>query len=390
MSLASTAISASAAADILDFRAKSSEVTLTDVTKIFPTPEGTGETVAVNHIDLEVANGELVTLLGPSGCGKTTTLRMISGFEYPTSGRIMIGGRDVANVPPNKRGISMVFQSYALFPHLSVWENIAYGLKVQKLSGREVLARTGKAIRLMQLEGMERRFPSQLSGGQQQRVSLARAIVIEPSVLLFDEPLSNLDAKLREHMRDELRSLQRRLGITSLYVTHDQSEAMAISDRVVIMKDGDLMQVGSPQEIYEYPNCKFVANFIGKANFISGIFQGMEGKSAVVTLDGQRLLIPNPGAMESLQPGSACSLAVRPESAYLASGEDTQGIAGQVLRATYFGSEIEYEVETTLTTLVIEGYNPQRSDSFAEGDRVKVVLDLDCIRLLREEELSIE
>ena len=378
------------AADIREFSAKSSGVTLTDITKIFPTPEGTGETIAVNHIDLEVANGELVTLLGPSGCGKTTTLRMISGFEYPSSGRIMIGGRDVANVPPNKRGVSMVFQSYALFPHLSVWENIAYGLKVQKLSRQEVLARTGKVVSLMQLEGMERRFPNQLSGGQQQRVSLARAIVIEPSVLLFDEPLSNLDAKLREHMRDELRSLQKRLGITSLYVTHDQSEAMAISDRVVIMKDGDLMQVGSPQEIYEYPNCKFVANFIGKANFISGIFQGMEGKSAVVTLDGQRLLIPNPGAMESLQPGSACSLAVRPESAYLASGTDAQGIAGQVLRATYFGSEIEYEVETALATLVIEGYNPQRSARFAEGDKVNVVLDLDCVRLLREEELSIE
>ena len=174
------------AADIREFSAKSSGVTLTDITKIFPTPEGTGETVAVNHIDLEVANGELVTLLGPSGCGKTTTLRMISGFEYPSSGKIMIGGRDVANVPTNKRGVSMVFQSYALFPHLSVWENIAYGLKVQKLSRQEVLARTGKVIALMQLEGMERRFPSQLSGGQQQRVSLARAIVIEPSVLLFD------------------------------------------------------------------------------------------------------------------------------------------------------------------------------------------------------------
>ena len=388
-------MSKTAAADVRDFSAKSSGVTLTDITKIFPTPEGSGETVAVNHINLEAANGELVTLLGPSGCGKTTTLRMISGFEYPSSGQIMIGGRDVANIPPNKRGVSMVFQSYALFPHLSVWENIAYGLKVKKLSKQELLTRTGKVVRLMQLEGMERRFPNQLSGGQQQRVSLARAIVIEPSVLLFDEPLSNLDAKLREHMRDELRSLQKRLGITSLYVTHDQSEAMAISDRVVIMKDGDLVQVGSPQEIYEYPDSKFVANFIGKANFISGIFQGMSENSAVVTLDGQaageqRLIIPNPGAMKGLKAGSACALALRPESAYLDSGETEQGIAGRVLRATYFGSKIEYEVETASAVLVIEGYNPQRSVRFAEGDNARIVLDLDCVRLLVDEELSVE
>jgi len=396
----------SVAAGISEFSARSSGVTLTGITKIFSTVGGTGETVAVNHINLEVANGELVTLLGPSGCGKTTTLRMISGFEYPSSGQIMIGGRDVANVPPNKRGVSMVFQSYALFPHLSVWENIAYGLKVKKLPRQELLSRTGKVIALMQLEGMERRFPNQLSGGQQQRVSLARAIVIEPSVLLFDEPLSNLDAKLREHMRDELRSLQKRLGITSLYVTHDQGEAMAISDRVVIMKDGDLIQVGSPQEIYEYPNCKFVANFIGKANFISGVYQGIEGKSAIVTVGGEatvdgqatvggqgaglRLLIPNPGAMKGLSPGNACSLALRPESASLASGENVEGIPGQVLRATYFGSKVEYEVETAPATLVIEGYNPQRSACFTEGDKVKVVLDLECVRVLVDEEISVE
>ena len=385
---------------IHDFSARSSGVTLVDITKIFSTPEGTGEVTAVNHIHLEVANGELVTLLGPSGCGKTTTLRMISGFEYPSGGQILIGGRDVANVPPNKRGVSMVFQSYALFPHLSVWENIAYGLKVQKLPKQEVLARTGKVIRLMQLEGMERRFPNQLSGGQQQRVSLARAVVIEPSVLLFDEPLSNLDAKLREHMRDELRALQKRLGITSIYVTHDQSEAMAISDRVVIMKDGDLIQVGSPQEIYEYPNCKFVANFIGKANFISGIFHGMDGKKAVVTLGDLRLVIPNPGVMKNLNPGDSCSLVLRPESADLTAGEaaingnvtgkNSETINGKVLRATYFGSKIEYEVETAQARLVIEDFNPQRSARFVEGDNIKLVLDLDCVRVLHDEVLLVE
>ena len=232
---------------------KSSGVVLKEITKIFQQPDTGKDFVAVDHINLNIQDGEMVTLLGPSGCGKTTTLRMISGFEYPTSGSVFIGERDVAKIPPNKRGISMVFQSYALFPHLNIWENVAYGLKVAKVSQDEVVRRTNAVMELMQLTGMERRFPNQLSGGQQQRVALARAVVIEPSVLLFDEPLSNLDAKLRESMRDELRALQKRLGITSLYVTHDQSEAMAISDRVVIMKDGVICQQGTPTEIYEQP-----------------------------------------------------------------------------------------------------------------------------------------
>ena len=373
---------------VRDFSARSSGVTLTGLTKIFPTPEGTGETYAVNNIDLNVDNGELVTLLGPSGCGKTTTLRMISGFEYPTAGNITIGGKNVANTPPNKRGVSMVFQSYALFPHLSVWENIAYGLRVQKLPKQEILARTGKAVKLMQLDGLEKRFPNQLSGGQQQRVSLARAVVIEPSVLLFDEPLSNLDAKLREYMRDELRSLQKRLGITSVYVTHDQSEAMAISDRVAIMKDGDIIQLGTPQEVYEYPNSKFIANFIGKANFMPSVLINKDDTNAIIEMEGHRLIIPNPGDMEGVELNDNCSLALRPESAHLSADENSEGISGKVVRATYLGNKIEYEVETAIVPLVIEIYNPQRTSRFVEGDNVKVMMDLDCIRVLKEEEIS--
>ncbi|MDR1905262.1 MAG: ABC transporter ATP-binding protein [Treponema sp.] len=371
--------------EIRRFSKKSSGVTLRNITKIFPTPEGRGETVAVNHIDLDIADGQLVTLLGPSGCGKTTTLRMISGFEYPTAGQIFIGGRDVANVPPNKRGISMVFQSYALFPHLSIWENIAYGLKVQRLPKTEVLARTGKVIELMQLTGMERRFPNQLSGGQQQRVALARAIVIEPQVLLFDEPLSNLDAKLREHMRDELRALQKRLGITSLYVTHDQMEAMAISDLVVIMKDGDLMQIGAPKEIYEYPASKFVANFIGKANFIPGVYEGKEGAAARVRVGGQSFKIPNPGKTQ-IEEGGTCCLAFRPESVKLSKGE--AGIPGTVKRVTFLGSNVEYELETDGVSLVIEIYNPQLFTSYGEGEKVNAVLDIECVRVLPDTPLD--
>jgi iron(III) transport system ATP-binding protein len=365
--------------DMRQFSKKSSGVSLKNITKIFSTPEGKGETTAVNHIDLEIADGELVTLLGPSGCGKTTTLRMISGFEYPTAGQIFIGGKDVANVPPNKRGISMVFQSYALFPHLSIWENIAYGLKVQRLPKNEVIFRTNKVMELMQLNGMERRFPNQLSGGQQQRVALARAIVIEPMVLLFDEPLSNLDAKLRVHMRDELRSLQKRLGITSLYVTHDQAEAMAISDRVVIMKDGDLMQIGTPKEIYEYPSNKFVANFIGKANFISGSYEGKNGKAAAVRIGGQVFTVPNPGSVE-IESGGKCCLAFRPESVKLS--KEAEGISGIIKRVTFFGSNVEYELDVSGAVLVIEIYNPQLYTSYREGEKVNAVLDMECVRVL--------
>lgn len=363
-----------------EFSKKSSGVVLKNITKIFQQPDTGKDFTAVDNINLDIKDGEMVTLLGPSGCGKTTTLRMISGFEYPTSGSVFIGERDVAKVPPNKRGISMVFQSYALFPHMNIWENIAYGLRVAKLSKSEIIQRTNSVIELMQLTGMERRFPNQLSGGQQQRVALARAVVIEPSVLLFDEPLSNLDAKLRESMRDELRALQQRLGITSLYVTHDQSEAMAISDRVVIMKDGVICQVGTPSEIYEQPNSRFVANFIGKANFIDGVLEGMDGSSACVKVNGKTFLIPEPGEMQGVEAGKECCLAVRPESIQM---DEKEGqLKGVVARATYYGAKIEYEVKTGDQSLIIEGYNPQLIKRFAPGDEVYISLIDKCVRVL--------
>ncbi len=361
---------------------KSSEVVLKQVTKIFRQPDTGKDFTAVDHIDLHINDGEMVTLLGPSGCGKSTTLRMISGFEIPTSGNIFIGDQDVAKVPPNKRGISMVFQSYALFPHLNIYENIAYGLRVAKCSQEEVVRRTDAVVEMMQLRGMERRFPNQLSGGQQQRVALARAVVIEPSVLLFDEPLSNLDAKLRETMRDDLRALQKRLGITSLYVTHDQSEAMAISDKVVIMKSGVIMQKGSPTEIYEQPANRFVANFIGKANFVDGTYEGRNAEgAALVKVHDHKIAVPNPGSMEGIEQGGSCCLCFRPEGARLSSAEGQ--FMGRVTRATYYGSKIEYEIGIGNTPVIIETYNPQLSERFTEGDDVYVTLEDGSVRVLK-------
>lgn len=361
--------------------ARSKSVILNNITKVFPAHDGSGDVTAVDHIDLEIKDGELITLLGPSGCGKTTTLRMISGFETPSEGEIFIGDRPVANVPPNKRDIAMVFQSYALFPHLTIYENVAYGLRVQRLPKNELQERTKRAMELMQLTGMENRYPNQLSGGQQQRVALARAVIIEPKVLLFDEPLSNLDAKLREHMRDELRAIQKRLGITSLYVTHDQSEAMAISDKVVIMKDGVIMQAGTPQEIYEYPvNC-FVAHFIGKANFIPCKCLEKGEKGATVSISNEiNYQVPLPGKMSSVETNDECVLSVRPESIQLS---QTKGLLkGVISRATYYGARIEYEVMYEELPIIVEVHNPQLSQRFREGDTVYLSMDDVCVRIL--------
>jgi len=356
-------------------------VRLENLTKVFSSHDRQKETVAVNAINLYIEQGELVTLLGPSGCGKTTTLRMVSGFETPTSGDVYIGGRAVGNVPPNMRDISMVFQSYALFPHMTIFDNVAYGLKVRKLSKNERLLRTNKTIRLMQLESMENRYPNQLSGGQQQRVALARAVAIEPKVLLFDEPLSNLDAKLREHMRDELRMLQKRLGITSLYVTHDQTEAMAISDKVVIMKDGIIRQTGSPKEIYKYPADRFIANFIGKMNFIECTLKGVEDGCAVVALGEVTYRVPDPGAMQGIEAGATCALSARPEAIHLSSKEGV--FKATVSQVTYYGAHLEYKLAYCDQEITVEVANPPMSEEFAAGDEVYVSLDAPCVRVLK-------
>ena len=280
---------------------KAQEVEFQGLTKIFSGPEGE-QVVAVDNIDLTIEAGQMVTLLGPSGCGKTTTLRMLAGFELPTAGRILLGGRDISNVAPNDRNTAMVFQSYALFPHMTVEENIGYGLRFRNVSKAESKERVARIMELVGLVGFGRRQPGQLSGGQQQRVALARALVVEPQVLLFDEPLSNLDAKLREQMREEIRKVQQGLNITALYVTHDQVEAMALSDQIVIMNKGRIEQVGTPAEVYMRPASRFVADFIGKVNFLPAEVQELVNQQADVKVYGTKIFVPQ---VENVKIGSA-------------------------------------------------------------------------------------
>jgi iron(III) transport system ATP-binding protein len=352
---------------------------LRDVVKIFPARGGGKEVVAVDHIFLDIEQGELVTLLGPSGCGKTTTLRMIAGFEFPTSGEIYLDGKPINMLPPHQREMSMVFQSYAIFPHLNVLENVSYGLNVRHTPKAEIRQRVEEVLALVQLDGLEGRAPNQLSGGQQQRVALARALVMNPKVLLMDEPLSNLDAKLREQMRTEIRRIQKRVGITSVYVTHDQVEAMTLSDRIVVMNGGVIEQVGPPQEIYRHPATRFVADFIGRANFIEG--QVLESRNGTLVLDvlGKPLTVNQPAV--PLAAGRSATLVMRPESARV--GDAGSPWQGTVRRATYLGSAIDYEIEVGGKLLVIQETNPEHLDIYEEGAQVGVSILESCVHVLK-------
>ena len=305
-----------------------------------------GAVVAVREVSFEIEAGHLVTLLGPSGCGKTTTLRMIAGLELPTSGRILIGSQDVTDLPATARDVAMVFQSYALFPHMTVIENVAYGLSVSGVRKAEAHGRAEEALTLVGLSGYGARLPSELSGGQQQRVAVARAVVLQPQVLLFDEPLSNLDAKLRRHVREEIRELQQKLGITAVYVTHDQAEALAISDRVIVMRNAAIAQDGTPRELYEAPADRFVADFIGDANIVEARIAAVEGEAAEVRLGHATLRLPHRG----LQPGAAL-VAIRPASIQLSAAPAPGRVAGRVLKASYLGSHVEYELGTEVGEL---------------------------------------
>ena len=325
--------------------ATSSKLELKNLTKVFG--QGKEKVTAVDSIDLDIVPGEFITFLGPSGCGKTTTLRMIAGFETPSGGSILLDGQDVSSLSPDKRPMGMVFQSYALFPHMSVYENVAYGPKIKKLPSAQVKQEVAAVLESMSLTAMANRSPNQLSGGQQQRVALARAMVMRPKVLLFDEPLSNLDAKLRAQMRIEIREVQQRLGITSIFVTHDQDEAMSISDRIVVMRNSKIEQVGIPAEIYLRPASIFVADFIGISNFLTVESAAASGAGkAKVTVLGRQMEVPaHPEALSK-----ECILLVRPESisvkAAPAGNTTISGTQGQVNQLVFYGQHVEYRIQT--------------------------------------------
>ncbi|HEY9089847.1 MAG TPA: ABC transporter ATP-binding protein [Anaerolineaceae bacterium] len=343
-------------------------LTLENITKVFPPRGGATEVTAVKNVNLEINKGELVTLLGPSGCGKTTTLRMIAGFEFPTSGEIVLDGKQINQLPPHKRDMSMVFQSYAIFPHLTVFENIAYGLNVQKLPKDQIKRRVDKALDLVHLEGYGSRAPNQLSGGQQQRVALARALVMEPKVLLMDEPLSNLDAKLREEMRMEIRRIQQELNITSVYVTHDQIEAMTLSDKIVIMNNGIIEQTGTPVEIYRYPSSRFVANFIGRANFVPGVVEERTATGFAINALGKVLQVQK--ARHDFTPGQPVTLIIRPEIVQVQ--QNGGGYEGTIKRAVYLGNLVEYEVDVSGQVISGVETDPTHMEVLPAGSKVSV------------------
>jgi iron(III) transport system ATP-binding protein len=321
---------------------KAASIEFRNVSKLY------GASAAVKDVSFTIAEGSLVTLLGPSGCGKTTTLRMIAGLELPTSGTISIGGIDVTRVPPSERDVSMVFQSYALFPHMSVLENVGYGLTVARLPKAEVLEKAQAALATVGLTGFDARLPSELSGGQQQRVAVARALVLEPGVLLFDEPLSNLDARLRRQMREEIRDLQQRLSLTVVYVTHDQSEAMAVSDRIIVMNKAVVAQEGAPRDLYEQPSDVFVAGFMGDANRVRGVLTRVDDQMGDLAIGPLSIRLAHRGLGNG-----AVDVAIRPEAIQIEASDTTAGLIGSVRKATYVGGSMEYTVDTAIGPLFI-------------------------------------
>ncbi len=344
-------------------------IQLQDIVKRF------GALEAVSRVSLDIQDGELFTLLGPSGCGKTTILRLVGGFHRADQGRILFGDRDMTGKPPYERNIGMVFQNYALWPHMRIFDNIAYGLRLKKFSADETRDKVNHTLGLVNLKGLERRYPGELSGGQQQRVALARALVLNPDVLLLDEPLSNLDAKIRIQVRAEIRKLQKELGITTIYVTHDQEEALTLSDRIAVLSQGRLQQLGSPHELYEKPRNPFVADFIGINNLIPG-------KVKTAADSGLRLVVDTAGGPIAcagdgrLAPGAECIVCIRPETAEIglseASAEGVSSIAGTVSFPSYIGNTIRYDVDVAGITFKVDVQNPRDHRLLEVGTRVFV------------------
>jgi spermidine/putrescine ABC transporter ATP-binding subunit len=343
---------------------------LKDVVKRF------GALEAVSHVSLEIRDGELFTLLGPSGCGKTTILRLIGGFHKPDEGEVYFGDKEVSAIPTYQRNIGMVFQNYALWPHMTIFDNVAYGLKIKKIPKKEIPEKVNRVLSTVNLTGLEKRYPGQLSGGQQQRVALARALVLNPDVLLLDEPLSNLDAKIRLQVRAEIRKLQKELGITSIYVTHDQEEALTISDRIAVIERGKIQQIGAPRDLYERPQNPFVADFIGINNLIAGEVKQVDEAAGLMVVHTQFGLIkclPD----KQLREGDACKISVRPEVASIGLPAEAHNgmnaICGTVSFASYIGNAIRYDIELDRDTIFrVDVQNPRNQQPFPINEKVSV------------------
>jgi len=339
-----------------------------------------GGVLAVEAFNLEVAKGEFVSFLGPSGCGKTTTLRMVAGFEQPSSGTIRLAGKDVTFAKPNERNIGMVFQSYALFPNMTVAGNIGFGMKIAKKPVAEIKARVGEMLKMIHMEGFGDRYPYQLSGGQQQRVALARALALSPQVLLLDEPLSALDAKIRVALRSEIRSIQRALGITTIYVTHDQEEALSISDRVVVMYQGRMEQVGAPFEIYNFPQTEFVASFVGTLNTVAG--EVVDPAAQIVRIDGQ--LLQTSEDMSGMVPGQKVAIAIRPERlSFATDGVKPNVIDCQIESINFLGSIVRIQVRIGSLLFYMDTFNNPFLELPKVGDTTQVTCSKEAVLILR-------
>lgn len=362
---------------------KESYLELNNITKVFD--DGRGSTVvAVDDISLAINKGEFVTLLGPSGCGKTTTLRMVAGFENQNRGDIILNKKKINNVPAFNRNMPMVFQSYALFPHLTIFENIAYGLRVRKFSKEVIKNDVAMACQMVNLVGLEQRYPGELSGGQQQRVALARALVLKPEIILFDEPLSNLDAKLRIQTRNEIKRVQQMLGITALYVTHDQSEALSMSDRIVVMNNGKIIQYGTPEQIYLNPANSFVADFIGNANFLDATIEEDNGKTVTVQLAGKSLELAKKDSSAEYKEGEEVTLSIKPEA--LDVSTEPTGFSGRLEMESFLGSITEFKIEFNNCFITIIHSNTRGLlPNYALDDEVYIKFNPDFFRIYRKQ-----
>ncbi len=345
---------------------------LVDVHKSF------GDVDVLKGISASISKGELLTFVGPSGCGKTTLLRIIGGFTSITSGKIILDGEDIAALPPNMRDTKMVFQSYALFPHMNVRKNIGFGLKLQKMPQKKIDDRVDELLALVHMEGLGDRRIERISGGQQQRVALARSLALEPKVLLLDEPLSNLDANLRVVMRDEIRNIQERIGITTIFVTHDQYEAMSISDRILVLHDGVIQQIGSPSDIYETPENMFIAEFVGYVNFLEGKIESFDQDSGVFRVSTEYGdLSLNRGNEQNLEKGDDVFLVIRPETVTLfpSDAEDLPNmLTGKIRHSMYAGNLVKYTIRCGDREILIDQYNPKDSIKFRSGDTIKFTI----------------